>query len=254
MPCVMSQFNGLVKSVKTTTVKPAVATSRSPCARCSVRMSSFCGVLNLGRGSLKQTHEVVRARRTIHGAGDVTDDFVIICEGWTACSMRLSDGRRQILSFLIPGDPVSITSLFNGRQRFSVQSLTDVRYCMFSRKELQKEMIDNSRVFQELVKICIAEKEQADQIIVSLGRQSAAARIARLILLLMERLGTRGLVRDQSFEFPLRQQHIADAMGLTTVHVSRVINMFRKEGLVDIAQRRIRILSLKELQRVADAK
>ena len=70
----------------------------------------------------------------------------------------------------------------------------------------------------------------------------------------MERLGTRGLVRDQSFEFPLRQQHIADAMGLTTVHVSRVINMFRKEGLVDIAQRRIRILSLKELQRVADAK
>ena len=243
-----------MKSVNALTVKSTEKTNKSPCVSCSVRMSSFCGALSLERASLRQTHELLRARRTIRRAGEVADDFDIICEGWAACSMRLSDGRRQILSFLIPGDLVSVTALFNGRQRFSIQSLTDVRYCMFSRKELQKEMMEKPQVFQELVKIGIAEKEQADQVIVSLGRRSAAARIARLILLLMERLGTRGLVRDQSFEFPLRQQHIADAMGLTTVHVSRVINMFRKEGLVDIAQRRIRVLSLKELQRVADAK
>lgn len=243
-----------MKSVNALTVKPTERTNISPCVRCSLRRSNFCGALNLVNASLKQVHQSIRARHIIYREGQETDGFDIICKGWAACSVRLADGRRQILSFLIPGDLVSATALFTSRQRFSVQPLTDVSYCMFSRSQLQKELMEKPRVFQELVKIGIAEKEQADQVIVSLGRRSAAARIARLVILLMERLSARGLVHDQSFEFPLRQQHIADAMGLTTVHVSRVINMLRKEGLVDIAQRRLRILSLKELQRLADAK
>lgn len=212
----------------------------------------MCGTLNLEHTSFRQIHHSVPPRRLIYRAGEATDDFDVICEGWAACVMRLADGRRQILSFLIPGDLVSVTALFKGRQPFSVQSLSEVRYCLYNRFELQKTLKENAKVFEEIVKIGIVEKELADQTVVSLGRKSAAARIARLILLLMERLKVRGAIQDMSFGFPLRQQHIADAMGLTTVHVSRVINALRKDGLVDISQRKINILNLAGLQSVAE--
>lgn len=217
-------------------------------------MSNFCGALDLGRASFRQIHEATRARRTVYRAGEETEDVHVICEGWAVRSVPLTGGRRQILSFLLPGDLVSATSLFKGRQMFSVQALTDTRYCRFSRAELQKELTAQSPVFDELARICVAEKDQADQALASLGQRSAAARIARLIILLMERLSERGMTRDHAFDFPLRQQHIADAVGLTTVHVSRVINLFRKAELIDIAQRQIRIVKLRELQLIADAK
>jgi len=202
--------------------------------------------------ALRQIHQSLPPRRLLYRAGEPTDDFNIICEGWAACVMRLADGRRQILSFLIPGDLVTVAALFKDRHAFSVQSLTDVRYCLFNRLELHKTFKESPKVFEEIVKIGIAEKELADQSLVSLGRKSAAARIARLILLLMERLKARGAIHDMRFDFPLRQQHIADAMGLTTVHVSRVINALRRDGLVDIAQRKINILDLAGLQSVAE--
>jgi len=215
-------------------------------------MASFCGVLDLGQSALRQVHQTYRARRIVYRAGDETEDIDVICDGWAASSVRLSDGRQQILSFLIPGDLVSVATVFEKSQFYSVQSLTDLRCCKFSRAELQNKLTENPKVFERLVACGMAEKQLADQTIVSLGRRNAAARIARLILSFMERLKARGLAHGQSFDFPLRQQQIGDAMGLTTVHVSRVINMFRKEGLIEIAQRQMKILNLSELRRVAD--
>ena len=227
---------------------------KTPCVKCRVRAFNFCGALKLGRAPLKQIHVSSRARQAIYRANEPSDDVHVICEGWAACSVHLGEGRRQILSFLLPGDLLSATDLFRERQDFSVQCLTDVRYCKFSRGELRKMLMTEPQVFEELTRLCIAEKDQSDRTIVSLGQRGAAARIARLIVSLMERLSARGLIRGQSFDFPLRQQHIADAVGLTTVHVSRVINMFREARLIETAQRQIRIISLQELQHVADAR
>jgi CRP/FNR family transcriptional regulator len=217
-----------------------------------VRDRGFCGALDLDRPSLARSYRSIPARRLIYKGGDITDDVHVIRDGWAACLYRLPDGRHQILAFLIPGDLVSVGALFKEFHTFSVQALTDVAYCMFRRAELQKEMMGNRRVFEKFVEIGFAEKEAADQAVVSLGRRSAPARIAHLILSLMTRLQARGLVGDMKFDLPLRQQHIADAVGLTTVHVSRVINKFRKEGLLDLAHRRVQIANLTGLQRIAD--
>jgi CRP/FNR family transcriptional regulator, anaerobic regulatory protein len=61
-------------------------------------------------------------------------------------------------------------------------------------------------------------------------------------------------VEEQSFAFPLRQQHLADAVGLTTVHVSRVIGKFREAGLIEISRDHLKILNLPELRRIAELK
>jgi CRP-like cAMP-binding protein len=90
-------------------------------------------------------------------------------------------------------------------------------------------------------------------LIVDLGRRAADERIARLILNLTGRLAERGLVRSTplEFDFPLRQHHIADATGLTAVHVSKVLTEFRRNGLINISGRSLTILDEPAFRRVA---
>jgi CRP/FNR family transcriptional regulator len=98
----------------------------------------------------------------------------------------------------------------------------------------------------------IDERRQADELAVDLGRRTADERLARLILKLSERLAKRGMVHEQTFEFPLRQWQIADATGLTPVHVSKVLGEFQRAGLIEIKDRSLTIRNPAELRRVAD--
>ena len=164
---------------------------------------------------------------------------------------RLADGRRQILSFLIPGDLFSATAPFQDSFNFHVQAVTHVRFGLIKRAVIISRL-DDAKALQALAGICIAERNEADQLLTDLGQRTAVARIARLLLYLLERLTSRGMVQELTFGFPLRQQHIADAVGLTTVHVDRVISMFRKSGLIEIESGQLKILNLKQLQHAGE--
>lgn len=233
-----------------------------PCQTCRVRDAGLCGSLLRGAGvksagqfgRLHQEFHKSLPRRNIYDAGRATEGVFVICSGWAFRFVQLPDGRRQTLSILLPGDVVSGVALFARRLSYSVQALTKVAYCRFNRGELLNSLTTRPEVLESLSNICLAENEQADDAITDLGRRSASERIGRFILRLMDRLAARGMVKDQSFEFPLRQQHIADAVGLTTVHVSRVIGAFRQSGLVEIGGGRLTIGDLAELRRIADAK
>jgi CRP/FNR family transcriptional regulator, anaerobic regulatory protein len=196
--------------------------------------------------------QTARARQVIYGAGEALDVVPLICEGWAACVSRLSDGRRQILSFLLPGDLVSAGAVFTGSVNFFVEAITSVRYAHYDRGEVTAKLSEEPRIFRALLTACLAEKTAADNLATDLGRRSAGERIARLFLHLKERLEARGLVSDQAFAVPLRQQHIADATGLTPVHVNRVIGSFRNNGLIEMAGGTLKVLNLAALQRVAD--
>ena len=108
-----------------------------------------------------------------------------------------------------------------------------------------------------LSRVWIEEKDRSDQLIVDLGRRTADERIARLILNLAERLSQRRMTRTTEtsaveMEFPLRQHHIADATGLTAVHVNRVMSAVRSAGLIETNERSLTILDLPGLRRAAD--
>ena len=116
---------------------------------------------------------------------------------------------------------------------------------------MRSQLTAEPKFFDEYASIWVTEKEELNQLATDLGRRTADERIARLILALMARLDARGMVHDQSFAFPLRQRHIADATGLTPVHVSRVMGGFRTARLVDITGRSLKVLDLDELRRVS---
>ncbi len=176
----------------------------------------------------------------------------MICDGWAAASITLPNGRRQILSFLLPGDIVSTALVFRPQLDYRVEAITDVRCRAFDRAQLRSFLLKD-KLFDTLAAAWVEEKAQAEQLIVDLGRRGAEERVARLILNLLGKLERRGLIERHSatFEFPLRQHHIADATGLTTVYVSGIMTAFRDAGLIEAGGRSLTVTNLEGLKHAA---
>ncbi len=200
--------------------------------------------------SFTPVHQTIRPRRNIYVRGETSEHTYVVCEGWACRVARLFDGRRQILSLLLPGDLFSATSPFQPSLDFYVEAITEVRYGAIKNSELRAKLSEDPILLDGFMELCAAETNDAYQSIIDLGQRLAEERIALLILQLMKRLEARGLVHDLSFEFPLRQLQIADAVGLTPVHVSRVMSLLRNSGLIETQNGILRILDLPKLRRI----
>ena len=239
---------------------PHSASEKSACPVCAALDSLINGELVSGSSPLlwpgrlppQRDQQAARSRQTIYQPGEKLDGVPVVCDGWAARVSRLSDGRRQILSFVLPGDLVSTSALFAGSLNFHVEAITAVRYARYNRAEFIAKLAAEPNLVKALMKICFAEKDEADRLVTDLGRRRAEERLARLFLHLMARLEMRGMVRNQSFALPLRQQHIADAAGLTPVHVNRVIGALRGDGIIELAHGVLKVVNLARLQRLAD--
>lgn len=201
---------------------------------------------------LVSTIHTIPARRMICHPKEWSEFVPIICDGWAAASVALPDGRQQILSFLLPGDFVSTASLLEAVPGRSVEAITEVTYRKFKRSDIKANLLAYADLLERLAKIWNEERTQADQLALALGRRTADERIAQLILNLADKIAKRGMANGQTMEFPLRQRHIADATGLTPVHVSKVLGELQRAGLIEIGGRTLTIINATELRRVAD--
>jgi CRP-like cAMP-binding protein len=231
------------------------------CSSCFAYELSLCAVIlknaesnvnGIAGKPLVASVRKVPARRTISHPNEWSDFVPIICEGWATTSIALPDGRRQILSFLLPGDMFSTASLFEYASGRMVEAVTDVTYRAYKRSELQAYLYEYPIVLEMLTKSWIEEKKRYDQLAIDLGRRTASERIAGIILDLMNRLSKRGMTQDQTVVFPIRQHHIADATGLTPVHVNKILSEFRRNGLIEITNRQLTILDRAGLHHVAN--
>jgi CRP-like cAMP-binding protein len=206
--------------------------------------------LNSPQDANWQHFRTVPAGTLIAPRNQLSEDVFVLCSGWGFQFFQLQNGRRQILNFILPGNHFSATLVFKERFHFSVKALTEVQISGLQRAEIQSRLAANPGVLRALAKSLIDEAAAADEMRVALGQRSAEERIAYLFLHLMQRLAARSMFREQRYPFPLRQQHIADAVGLTPVHVSRVLSLFRARGIVELSEGVLRVSNLAELERI----
>jgi CRP-like cAMP-binding protein len=229
----------------------------SLCVTCPNRHTGLCGTL-LGsslEGPAAEQHDwqrfvAARAGEQIVARNNVSSDVFVVCSGWAFRYFQLADGRRQILQFLLPGDIFSSVTIFEKTFHFSVKALTAVQVSGFSRSKVHEICTVDVDAQSAIAKSCIAECHDVTELATALGQFSAEERIAYLLLHLMERIAARSVIREQRYRFPLRQQHIADAVGLTSVHVSRVFSLFRERRIVALSEGMLQVFNLPELKKI----
>ncbi len=229
--------------------------SPEDCDNCPFRHIGFCAAVlgsSAGEGPIRKFEGTARVRQHIYRPGDAPGRVIVLREGWAIRFVLTPDGRRQILSILIPGDMVGGEVLMRDKVHTSLQALTPVTYCAFQVNDLKDVAVGDPGLVWTFVDICFAGREASEARIVDLGRRNAEQRIARLVLDLYRRLDARGLADGLTIPFPLRQQTIADALGLTQVHVSRTMTALRQAGAVHLQAGVLEILDLQVLSDIAE--
>lgn len=180
-------------------------------------------------------HSLVEAGRRMPAA-------ILVHEGWAMRHRTLTDGRRLVLDIVLPGDICDPAVFVTPRADFSMQALTPLRYALVQ-PEAVLELVNGSPRLGAAFWWAEAHVEAITRAhLVALGRMSAYERVAYLLWELWARLRMVELADDDGFDLPVGQDVIADAAGLSYVHLSRTLRRLDREGLVRRRQHRWRIL------------
>jgi CRP-like cAMP-binding protein len=177
-----------------------------------------------------------------------------ILSGWAIRYRLTADGRRQILEFLLAGDLVAFPGAEEDAPSTKVEAATNIRVCVFPSVDVQaftETRSDGAQALQAMLRRTLAGYQLR---VVDLGRRTGYERVASFLLELFVRARTRGLADNHEMPLPLTQSQIGDAMGLTQVHVSRILTELRRENLIAIEHRHLRVVDADGLVRAASAK
>lgn len=177
----------------------------------------------------------------------------LVLEGWLVRSVMLPDGRRQILDFLVPGDLVAAPPTRRTPSARQMINLTPARVATISVHQLEAlQRQSSSLAFALLEAIARTGDRLADQVL-RLGRLGAYERTAHLLLELLVRLQRAGLASKVHYPLPVTQEELADALGLSSVHLNRVVRAMTRDGLVEIHGRAARtLITVCDVERLAE--
>ena len=199
----------------------------------------------IGRGAIRE----VLPRRDIIHEGVEPGAVRLILEGWACRYKSLPDGRRQTLAFFIPGDLCDPNVYVLKKMDHSIGAITHLKYAEIGRAQMDAITRRYPRICQAIYWNDLVTASIQREWILNMGQRNAHEHLAHLIAELFHRLRAVGLTKGDSCQFPLTQNDIADATGLTTVHVNRVMLDLRREGLIELDHRELRIPDLARLER-----
>lgn len=201
--------------------------------------------------TLKSDHlEIEAGTEFIHPEQSDSEIFTLY-SGWAFRYKDISDGRRQILNFALPGDLIGLQASLFGRSLYGAIALTDIELCLIPRRKLLRLFEKMPEVAYDVTWLGARSEAEVDENLLTAGRRGAAERIAALVSSLYKRAETLGLVSHGSLELPLTQQHIADALGLSLVHTNKTLARLRSLGLFSIENGRLVVKNLRSVDRFA---
>lgn len=159
----------------------------------------------------------------------------------------LPEGTRQITGFLLPGDVCDMGGAVLRRMDHSVMALTPVTVTSIKRAKLVNATLERPSLAQAFWWASLADEAVLRAWIVNLGRRNAYSRLAHQMCELHARMKRVGLVADGDFTLPLTQTELADALGLTPVHINRMLKRLRSEGLIRLHNHMFTILDAERL-------
>lgn len=184
--------------------------------------------------------------------GQATDECALLLSGFAYRQKLLSNGSRQILSFHIPTEFVDLQNSLLGLADHSVQALGPCEAAIVPSRALLELQSSSPAIRRAMWIETLIDSSIFREWVVNVGRRDSKARIAHLLCELAIRIKRLGAGKDGTFEFPLTQEQLADATGLTPVHTNRTLQSLRKDGLIQLADRSLKILDWEGLRELGD--
>lgn len=207
-------------------------------------LPSRCGAATEPRGGMRRTYA---PDEEVFAEGDRAGTFYKVVSGVVRTYKLLSDGRRQIDAFHLPGDIFGVES--GGEHRFSAEAVTATRLAVH-RRDPSALAGDDGLLAQDVVAAMMRSLERAQDHMVLLGRKSAKERIATFLLGLSQRVAGGGA----AVELPMSRTDMADHLGLTVESVSRAVTQLERAGLIELPpnRRSVVLRDLRALLHLAD--
>jgi CRP-like cAMP-binding protein len=191
------------------------------------------------------------ARQDLIREGDEPGPMFVVLEGWVCRYKILPSGMRQIMAFLMPGDACDLHIKLLAEMDHSIQSITTAMVATISRSEMQTMMVRHPNIARAMYSAQLVDEGIMRAWIVSMGRRSSTERVAHLICELYLRARNIGLTGEGEFALPLSQLVLADALGMTAVHINRVLKELRLAGAMALKRGSVTILDPGKLVQIA---
>ena len=194
---------------------------------------------------------VVERGKQLTQEGQTGHKAFVLQSGW-ACSYKdLPGGSRQIISFPIAGDCVGLRSVLLRTADHSFSTLTDAVVSPVEGANIMKCVTEFPRLGAALLWAASRDEAMVVEHLVSIGRRSAMERTAHFFMEMAERLSLVGLATEAEFDCPLTQYVLADALGLSPIHVNRVLRQLRERRLLTLKKGKVQIHDLAGLRKLS---
>jgi CRP-like cAMP-binding protein len=194
----------------------------------------------------------VKAHEDLIREGDKPDHVHVVLEGFAFRYKILPDGQRQIMAYLVPGDLCDLHVSILGEMDHAIGTITPCKVAYIPRREIEELTEKHPRINRALWWATLVDKGTLREWLVSMGRREADKQMAHIFCELLVRLQTVGLATEDSFELPMTQEELGDTLGLSTVHVNRVLQQLRGDGLITLKGKHLAIHDVERLKEYAE--
>lgn len=199
---------------------------------------------------LEESPRRVKRGAIIQRVNETITELFVVREGRVMSYVILPDGSRQILRVYFPGDFIGSASTVYNKAPESLVALSDAVVCPFDKQALRRLLEEHPRLAALLFLLSNAERVALTDRLASLGRTSAKARVASFLLDIFDRLRVTDDAITDTFDLKLTQEEIGDAIGLTSVHVNRMIRQMEQDGLISRSQGRFTLHDIPQLEEI----
>ena len=188
---------------------------------------------------------------TIIQEGEKVDDVHLVLNGLAARSKTLRSGDRQFMAFLVPGDLCDVEVFILEGMDHDIVALSDTTCVLIPAKIIEGLLTESTKLTKALWWSTMSDSAILREWIVDHGSRDSLERIAHLMCEMLIRYRIIGETTDDSFPFLINQEELADATGMSPVHVNRMLQQLRGQDLIELSGQVLTILDPKGLQRVA---
>lgn len=231
---------------------------QSPCMECDARKFAWfepgsADELLADRQVHRDSQAIFEPGEYLFAEGNVHKKAYTLKEGWAICYKQLLDGQRQVVHVALPGDFLGYQTDFSEPIDYSVVAVTECKFCGFTPNGIDSLLQKDLSLIKRLMEIQNKQNKACKRKLSIVGQSQAKSKVAYFLADLVDRLEKRGLDIHQTMVFPLSREDIADAIGITPVHLSRVSVELSNEQVVECRHNKLRVMDYDALQKLAES-